>query len=267
MTIFVMIDLSNYNGLSKRELALVAAWERSRKAYVTTADLRVVSEKHAAQIAYELVRKRILRRVRRGVWMFRPIRMLVHPSSASAVVELAALLHDVPHYIGGLWALSHHGMTTQRYLALDAFLTRHRASRRVGTTKARFHVVPSRALTYGLETATIEATAVRVADRERTLLDLLDHPRTVGGIRRAVTIVEPCIARVDVEKLLAHAIRGSRPSTCQRIGVLLEREGISKKVLAPLNEHVRQTRSLTSMVSGRRRGVVNKIWRVVENDR
>ncbi len=66
---------------------------------------------------------------------------------------------------------------------------------------------------------------VNVSDVERTLLDALDHPRLVGGMRRALDLFSTGLARADLNTLIGHAVRGSRHSTCQRVGVLLERRG------------------------------------------
>jgi predicted transcriptional regulator of viral defense system len=72
---------------------------------------------------------------------------------------------------------------------------------------------------------------------------------------------------VDLEELARLATAVSRSSTCQRLGVLLERKGVNPSKLAALRRRALATQSLTSMVPGTpRRGQVNSRWRVVEND-
>jgi hypothetical protein len=73
---------------------------------------------------------------------------------------------------------------------------------------------------------------------------------------------------MDHRRLLRYAVNGSKPGTCQRLGVLLERRGISARVLAPLRRRARETGALLSMnPSLPRTGRINQRWGVVENDR
>src|SRR5262249_43390382 len=96
----------------------------------------------------------------------------------------------------------------------------------------------------------------------------LDFPRVVGGIREALHLVGPALARLDLTRLVTYAARGSRASTCQRLGVLLERQGVSERLLTPLKERANETDALLSMIRDEPRvGGVNKPWRVVETDR
>lgn len=262
-------DTDIYNApLSAREVHLLASWERARKIYVTMADVRAAAPTQHKNVVRGLVAKGVLSRIGRGRWIVRPMRALLHPSTPSGLLLLAVLLHDEPHYIGGLWAFTHHGMSAQHYVStLDAFVTRHRAARELGGARVRFYVVPRRAMSYGIEPTMVEGVETFVSDRERTLLDVLDHPRAVGGLRRAVDLASRGLPHADHEKLISYAVLGSRHSTCQRLGVLLEREGAAKRRLAPLHARAREKSSLLSMVPGQRVGPVSTRWNVVENDR
>jgi predicted transcriptional regulator of viral defense system len=88
-----------------------------------------------------------------------------------------------------------------------------------------------------------------------------------GDTRASLELVEPALAQVDLEKLTKLGAAISRSSTCQRLGVLLERKGVEPSKLAGLRRRTLATRALTSMVPGApRHGRVNARWRVVEND-
>lgn len=182
---------------------------------------------------------------------------------------LSALLADEPHYLGGWWAFSLHRLSQQVYSSvIDAYVTRERRPRRLGSARVVFHVVPPTALAYGIESIAIEGTPVRVSDAERTVLDALNYPSAFGGMREALRLVEPTLGKIDRRRLVAYAARGSRSSTCQRLGVLLERRGSNPRALAPLTRCAERTTSLLSMVpDAPRTGPVNPTWWVVENDR
>jgi predicted transcriptional regulator of viral defense system len=261
---------STYNpSLSQREVRLLSGWERERRVIVTIAEIRtLVGEARATDVAHELVRKRALQRVRPGTYLVRPFRSIGRATLHSTAIAAEALLQGEPHYLGGLWALSFHQLTEQRYESiLDVFLTHRLASRVLGAARVRFHVLPPRAFEYGTIRAAIEGVPVHVSDVERTLLDAFDHPRIFLGISRALELAKSQLGRVDRHRLIAHAIAGSKPSTCQRLGVLLERTGERQKTLTQLHAKARQTRSLLSLnPDAPRKGPVNRRWNVVEND-
>lgn len=244
-------------------------WERERRLTVTIQDIvQRVGRAAAADVAYELVRKGALRRLRRGSFMVRPFRSITRASESSTPVAAEALLRSEPHYLGGLWALSFHGFTEQLYASvLDAFVTHRLTARRLGAGRVRFHVVARKAFEYGITTSEIEGIAVHLSDRERTMLDALDHPRIFGGIGRALELARRHLRRMDHKRLLRYAVIGSRANTCQRLGVLLERQGLSARALAPLRKRARETGALLSMnPSLPRTGRINGRWGLVEND-
>lgn len=259
-----------YNApLSRREVALLARWERERRHHATHDDIRdAVGDGPAIDVARALVRKGVLLRLRPGLFLVRPFRSLSRPTAPSAVMSLAVLLRAERYYLGGLWAASFHRLTEQQNVSiLDAFTERHHLARELGGARVVFHVLPRRLLEYGITRTTVEGVDVAVSDLERTLLDALDHPRVVGGLRRGMELFQAGLGRVDLRKLVEHAVRGSRASTCRRLGVILERARVPDRALGPLRRRLEGSRSLLSMIPGGRTGAVNKRWNVVENDR
>jgi predicted transcriptional regulator of viral defense system len=255
--------------LSSRERLILAEWERARVSRVTRAEVAVRwGQDKADKITSALVRKKALRRVGMGIFLVVPLRAQARPSTSSAVVTLAALLQDEPYYLGGLWALTFWRLAPQQYAArMDAFVVRSHQPRTLANARVRFHRPPASRIHQVSERASVEGASVNVSTREGTLLDLLDYPDVAGAMRAALGFVELALDQIDLGKLVRLAASVSRSSTCQRLGVLLERRGVALSRLAPLRQRVSGTRSLTSMVPGApRRGQVNARWRVVEND-
>jgi predicted transcriptional regulator of viral defense system len=258
-----------YNApLSRREVQLLSNWERQGQTFLTIDDLRREVGERAPRVASSLVRKHALARVRPGVYLLRSFRSLPHPSAASPVTTAAALLHDEPYYLGGLWALTHHRLTTQQQVSvIDAFVTRRHSATQLPTARLAFHTITPAGMQYGRTTTTFERVEVQVSDRERTLLDLLDHPTLVGSVQRGVSLFEEILSAGDPKRLVEYAVRGSRLSTCARLGVLLERAKVPNRALSPLRRKLRGSKSLLSMLpDSPRTGVVNPVWNVVEND-
>jgi predicted transcriptional regulator of viral defense system len=259
----------SYNeGLSAREVTLLARWERDRLQAVTLAELaREFGIERARYIARSLVRKQVLQRLQRGSFLIRPMRALSRPSTRSTAALTATLLRNEPYYLGGLWAVSTHRLSEQRYASIcDAFVRRRLAARRLGPGRVRFHQRSLAKLEYGVEQLRIEDTEVRVSDLERTVLDALDHPRLFGGLERSMELLMTHLKKLDARKLVDYAVKGSRSSTCQRLGVVLERNGVSPRSLAALHRKARRTRSVLSLFpDGGRQGPLNLRWNVVEN--
>jgi predicted transcriptional regulator of viral defense system len=248
---------------------MLADWERARVSRVSRADVaeRWGAEK-ADKITSALVRKGALRRVGRGIFLVVPLRAQARRSTPSAATLVAALLADEPYYLGGLWALTHHRLSLQQYATrIDAFAVRSHQPRTLAHAQVSFHRVSPERIANGAESASLEDALVRVSTKEATLVDLLDYPDMAGDVGASLALVVPALGQVDLGKLARLATDVSRSSTCQRLGVLLERHGVSPPRLAALRRRALGTRSLTSMVPGApRRGHVNTRWRVVEND-
>ncbi|MFN0060921.1 MAG: type IV toxin-antitoxin system AbiEi family antitoxin [Myxococcaceae bacterium] len=148
---------------------------------------------------------------------------------------------NIPIYLGGVGGLTLHGLTTQIHGAiLDVYVARALKPRELGNARVRFHALRPAAFTYGLTETTIEGRSTRVSDPERTLLDALDYPQALGGMRPALALVSEAQERVDHRKLIAHAVRGSRSSTCQRLGLLLARAGQPPGTGATARTHHRE---------------------------
>lgn len=255
--------------LSSREARLLGQWERERRLFVSLDDLRRAAGPAAAgDVARRLVRKKVLERVGPGRFVVRPLRALARPSTASAVVLAAAALQGEPYYLGGLWALSFHRLSGQQYTSvMDVFVARRLSPRVLGGAQLVFHRVSPERFGDGMSTAEIEGVSVRVSDPERSLLDLLDLPALAGGGSEALRHVQQALPKVSQSKLIEHAARGSRSSTCQRLGLLLERAGASPRLLAPLHRRTHASKSMLSLVPGAPRvGHFNRVWSLVEND-
>lgn len=164
--------------------------------------------------------------------------------------------------------MTHHRLTTQQHVSvIDAFVTRRHSATQLPTARLAFHTITPAGMQYGRTTTMFERVEVQVSDRERTLLDLLDHPTVVGSVQRGVSLFEEISSAGDPKRLVEYAVRGSRLSTCARLGVLLDRARVPNRALSPLRRKLRGSKSLLSMLpDSPRAGVVNPVWNVVEND-
>jgi predicted transcriptional regulator of viral defense system len=259
--------------LSERETALLRSWERRRLQHIRLQEIaEAVGPNAASDTARALVRKGVLDRIGRGIYAIRPFRAIATPWTRSALVLVAHLLGDDDYYVGGPAALMLNRLTQQAYgSVIDVYTVRYLPPRTLGNARIVFHRTKPdirRFLTiFGITITTLEQTDVKVSDEQRTLLDALDYPDAYGGLTASVPLVAASISKVDHSLITDYALILSRTSTCQRLGVLLERAGADEEILGRLRNHLKGTKNLPAMIPAFPRiGRVHPVWHIVEND-
>lgn len=256
--------------LSMREVGLLAQWERTGTSRVTTSDAAaLVGEANAAKVLSRLARKGTLDRIGRGIYAVRPLRAAGVPWSAPEVVAVANLLADRPYYVGGAVALTLHRLTTQQYFSVvDVFVPSQRPTKDIGHARIVFHSLGwADAFAVGIDRVAVDGTDVMVSDPERTLLDLVDYPRLLGGSRTALTAVRDALGRVDINRLVGYALRWPRTTTRQRLGYVLEQVGAPSSALAALAAATSPPSVVPVLLRGPAIGPIHPIWRVRMNDK
>jgi predicted transcriptional regulator of viral defense system len=261
--------ISSSIGLSKRERALLAEWERARKRSITLADVaHAVGDGPSRMVASTLVRKGVLDRLRPGLYAIRPFRAVARPWVVPALVAVELLLADAPHYVGGLAAFTLHRLTQQQHTSVvDVFVGRYRRPRQLGGAQILFHRRQEGAFRDGITRIEIDGVRVAVSDPERTLLDALEVFDVVGGMAEAIRLFRESVGRLDCARLVAYALQGAHDSTCQRLGLLLERAEIVGPFMADLRARAAQSTGQHLLLPGLdSSGPLHPEWRVVEND-
>jgi predicted transcriptional regulator of viral defense system len=221
----------------------------------------------ATKVVASMARKGVLDRVGRGVYVIRPLRAVGRPWSVSAYTTVAQALSGKRYYIGGLAALTVHRLTSQMHESLvDVFLAERRTPQTIANARVRFHSVPAAGLEVGLAPVVVEQVPVWMSDPERTLVDALNYPYAFGGVAQGVRAVDHALRKVNLDQFVTYALRLSRMSSLQRLGVLMERHDAPAQQLARIEDRVRNTKNVPAMVPGPRRGPVNSRWHISEND-
>ncbi|GAP16395.1 type IV toxin-antitoxin system AbiEi family antitoxin domain-containing protein [Levilinea saccharolytica] len=164
---------------------------------------------------------------------------------AHALVNPAAISH---------WsALAYHGFSTQNPLMIQAstpvkvitpemrqgqaYRPRGRASWRAFDLEFEFIYVKKERF-WGFEKQWVNAwTQVNITDRERTVLDLIARPDLFGGIRAASELLEGALSQINLNQLVAYALRYDVGAVIKRLGWLLERMGVDVSLLFPLRAY------------------------------
>lgn len=219
--------------------------------------------KQVANRLAALARQGWLRRVRRGLYLVLPLES--NAAGPLAVEDPWILARELfsPCYIGGWSAAEHWGLTEQLFRSTFVVSGASPRQRSVRFLEAEFTVVRVvRARLTGTATIWRGAEKVTVSDRERTIVDALNAPDWVGGVRHLIDILTAHRQTPDwnLSKLLRELEAHGRGAAFKRFGFIVE-------CLWP-HETKAITQTLARRTSGyikldpsvRGRGTLNRRW-------
>lgn len=171
-------------------------------------------------------------RVRRGLYATVPLEA-ADPSSWQVDPWTSAAEAFAPCYIGGWSACEHWGLTDQLFREVVVMTARRVPHRKVTIQDTDFRLkhVPE-ASHFGLVRVWRGRTRVAVSDPSRTVVDMLDDPALVGGLRHGAEILSAYFEeRLDEARLLDYAARLGNRAVFKRLGYLAERLGLGSETL------------------------------------
>jgi predicted transcriptional regulator of viral defense system len=227
------------------------------------ADLHEITTRAAANRIASLERRGWLARVRRGLYLVRPLEASTSvPSTVEDPWLLAQELFS-PCYIGGWSAAEHWGLTEQLFrstFVVTAVRIRRSTERLLAAELHLVHVSPE--VVKGAVTIWRGKERVAVSDQERTIADALVSPDWVGGVRHLLGILAAYreSREWNPEKLLERLRERARGSAFKRFGYLAEAiwPDVREVVDAAWRQRTSGLIKLDPSVSTR--GKINKRW-------
>ena len=189
-----------------------------------------------------------------------------------------ALVH--PMAISHWSALAQHGFSTQNPAMIQAstprkvvtpemrlgsaYRPRGRATWRAMGLEFEFIYVQADQF-WGFEKIWVSSwQQVDITDPERTALDLVARPDIFGGLSASIEILENCLEKVNIARLVEYAIKYDTGSVIKRLGWVLENLGIEASQLEPLAGYPVGRYYLLDMGMDAI-GARNARWQVIEN--
>lgn len=211
------------SGSGRGELAAVTA--RGRR-ILSVADVAAALEIDRATAAKKLARwadQGWLRRVRRGLYIPVPIEA-ENPARWSEDPLVLADAVWAPCYFTGWTAANHWGLTEQifRTTVLKTVRRVRGSHERLLDYDYLLAHVPEHLMEWGMHGVWRDDRRVPLADRARTVIDVLDNPSLGGGIRHCTEVLATYLSGNDWHTLVEYGDRIGNRTVFKRLGYLVE---------------------------------------------
>ena len=180
-----------------------------------------VDRQAAAKVLSRWQEQGWLKRVGRGIYAPIPL----DASTTGQVLKDPWVLVPAlfaPGYIGGWTAAEHWDLTEQLFRSIFVFTARPFRSKEQTVQGVTFTLkrIPEDAL-FGLKTIWRGQARVSVADKHRTIVDLLADPATGGGIRHVARCLQTYLrdAEADADTLIRYAEKLGNGAVFKRLGL------------------------------------------------
>lgn len=208
------------------ETRALFALEEAEAGLVTSAEIArmlKISANRANKLAWQLAKKKRLIRIRKGIYLFAPLKAGQKGYwSEEALALIAQMLDDKPYYIGFWTALNYYGLTEQiPWVTQVVVLHRQRSFEAAGT---KFEFIKVNKLGEWREEK-VAGKAIKIATVEQLIIDCLSHTGCCGGVVEVTKALWNARKRINWKKLEKNALQSS-DAVRRRLGFLLETLGL-----------------------------------------
>ncbi len=241
----------------------------------TVAEDAGISTAQVPLLLHRLATGAWIARLKQGVYILQTP-LLSHDTHPYAIAQ--ALLD--PMAISHWSALAHHGLTTQIPPVIQASTPRSVVTpqtRKGKTYKPRGYPV-WQVLDLEVEFIHVKEShyfghrhewvdrwhRVPITDLERTVLDMIAHPRVFGTLQAGLETTEEHLLRLDIKKLIAYGLRYNVGAVIKRLGWILAALGVSEELLMPLEDYPTKSYSLLD-ITGPQTGKAIARWKLYNN--
>ncbi len=252
-------------GLGKKESLLLSELARQNKAIFTARDAKAILKENAYLTLHQLKRKKWILTIKGGLYAIVPLDIGIKGAESFIVHDFVIASHlTKPYYIGFWSALNYHGLSDQ--IPKSVFICTTRAKKPVSVLNSRFVFVQlTKAKFVGIEKAVIEGRNINISNKDKTLVDCLDHPEHAGGIDEIGKAIYFNHEELSFGKIREYGLKSQSVAVFKRLGFLLEATGLLEKYIATF-EGVRLTEGYPVLDKlGAKRGKYSEKWKLLVN--
>lgn len=229
-----------------------------------------LSAKQERELLSRMARSGMIAHVRRGLYLFPPRLPLGGIWTPDEATAINALMSDrnARYQITGPKAFNRYGYSQQLPSITTIYNDAISGERRVGSTAMKLIKV-ARDRLGGVETVRMPSGETLVySSRARTLVDAVYDWCQFDSVPEAYDWIRNDLdaGRIAADELARAAVLYGNMGTIRRLGVILERQGVSSAVLSRLKRALTATTAKIPLVPTRpARGPISKAWGVIIN--
>jgi len=183
-----------------------------------------VSTQEAGRLLSRWCNNGWLSRIKRGAYISVPL----YSTSSNTILKEPYLVAESifgPGYIAGFSAVKHWDFSEQIIESVTFFTIKKVKNRNptYGGVKFKIKTITSQKL-FGLKTLWFGNQKVKISDPTKTMIDLLDDPKIVGGIRIVCDFFAEYLdsEHYNIELLIKYALKMNNRTILKRLGLLYE---------------------------------------------
>ncbi|MBI2094790.1 MAG: hypothetical protein HYT89_01305 [Candidatus Omnitrophica bacterium] len=256
--------------LSTKEskLLLKLAWEKKRLVNLPEiVRILKISKNHAYKLASVLCKKKWLERLTSGSYQVIPMEGGPKRVTEMNPYVIGHLLKK-PYFFSYATANTHYGFSAQVYGTLFVALKGRHRPLSIRSTTIQF-VTLSESKFFGFTEVEAMGEKVKMAEKEKALLDCLDKPQYAGGIEEVFSAFNRAKGKIDYQKLIEYTIRFETTALIQRLGFMVDflKAPIPRKLRQRLLSKAQERQVIPLAASGRfgREGNLFKEWNIIQN--
>lgn len=167
------------------------------------------------------------------------------------------------YYIGYQSAAHLHGAAEQLPFTAYIAVLKQRRPLKAGNKKIQF-ITLKKDRFFGITEMRYFDSFLKVSDREKTMIDLIDRPDICGGMDEVARTVSNLMEDADARKLVRYLEKMRKPAVAQRSGFILEKLGQDEKVLKEI-EKMKSPYAYPLDPYSPKRGRKSGRWDIIEN--
>ena len=212
-------------GISDKETYLLSTLAREGKSIVTLEDISRVwgaSYSNAKVISNRLRKKRWLLELIPGKYLISPLSAGVESEYTEHEFIIASELVKKKSYYIAYWsALNHYGFTEQTPFTVFVATPSRIKNITVHDVKYQF-VTINQAKFFGMRNHFFENKKIIISDKNKTIVDALDHPEYCGGIVEVAKCLWNAKNEISYSKIFEYSQKIKNSTVIKRLGFLID---------------------------------------------
>ena len=212
-------------GISEKETYLLSTLAKEGKTIINLKEIiRVTgaSYGYAKVIANRLCNKKWLVPITNGRYLISPLSAGVKSEYTEHEFVIAAdLAKKKPYYIAYWSALNYYGYTEQTPFTVFVATICRIPGIKIHGVNYKFVTIKKRKL-FGTKNYMVVRQKIVISDKEKTIVDALDHPECCGGIEEVAKCLWNAKEDVSFEKIMTYAKKIKNSTVIKRLGYLID---------------------------------------------